>query len=122
MLRNCVAIGLAALAAGFLFYWVLGDDIGPFMSTAKQSLRDQFVGLVDQYELELKKAEAEVAKAEERAVQLRLQKNRAAAGVKTLHREMEVAQNEVVDAQTQLASLRDNLQAGRQVRLVSPKF
>src|SRR5688572_9486913 len=59
MLRICSAIGLAALSAGFLFHWVMGDEIGPFVSTAKESLRDQFVGMVDKYELELKKAEAE---------------------------------------------------------------
>ena len=122
MLRNCIAIGLAVLAAGFLFYWVMGDEVGPFVTTAKQSLRDQFVGMVDKYELELKKAEAEVAKAEERAVQLRMQKHKAAAGVTTLQREMQVVQNEVQDAQTQLALLRDNLEAGRQVRLVSGRL
>lgn len=122
MLRNCIAVGLAVLAAGFLFYWVMGDEIGPFVSTAKESLRDQFVGLVDEYELELKKAEAEVAMAEERAVQLRVHRHQAAAGVKTLQREMLVAQNEVQDAQTQLVALRDNLETGRQVRLVSGRL
>ena len=122
MLRNCIAIGLAVLAAGFLFYWVMGDEIGPFVSTAKQSLRDQFAGMVDEYELELEKAKAAVAKAEERSVQLRLQKHKAVAAVKTLQREVQVAQNDIRDAQTQLAWLRDTLEAGRQVRLVSGRL
>ena len=118
-MRNFIAIGLVVLATAFLFHWIMGDEVGPFVSTAKKSLRDRFVGMVDTYEHELEKAEAEVAKAEERAVQLRMQKHKAAAAVTTLQREIQVARNEVQEAQTQLALLRDNLKAGRQVRLVS---
>lgn len=117
--RYIVGSVLIVLCAGFALHWIMGEDFGPFISSAKTSVRDQLAGLVDEYSMELEKAKAAVAKAEERAVQLRLQKQKAMAGIKTLDRELTLARTEISEAETQLSALHDKVGAGQVVRLVS---
>lgn len=120
--RYVIGLVLIVLCAGFAMHWIMGDDFGPWVSSAKMSVKEQFVKLVDEYEMELEKAKASVAEAEERALKLRLQKQKAAAGMKTLDRELTVARNEIGEAKTQLAALQVKLSAGQTVRLVSGRI
>jgi chromosome segregation ATPase len=119
IVRYGVSAGLLVLLGGLFLNWIMGDDFGSWVSSARTSLRDQLASLVDEYTLELEKAREAVDQAKQRAAQLRLQKHKAAAGIATLDREITVAQQEVVDAKTQLARLHDRLRDGQTVRLVS---
>ena len=97
----------------------MGNDFGPWVSSAKASVREKLASLVDSYSMELEKAKAAVVEAEERAVQVRLQRQKAAAGVATLERELTLARTEIREAQEQLGALQNKLSAGQTVRLVS---
>jgi chromosome segregation ATPase len=114
-----VGFVLIVLCAGFALHWIMGEDFGPWVSSAKMSVREQFVKLVDDYSLELEKAKTAVAEAEERALKLRMQKQMAAVRMKTLDRELTVARSDIGEAKTQLATLQGKLSMGQTVRLVS---
>lgn len=116
--RYFVAVVLLFVCCGFMLRWLMGDDFRPWVNSAKSSVREQIAALVDQYSLELEKAKEAVKQAEERAIQLRLQKQKAAASIKTLERRSVVAQRDLVDTTTRLTSLRDQIQSGHTIRFV----
>ncbi len=113
---GCVLI---VVCVGCAMHWILGEDFGPWVSSAKTSARGQLATLVDSYSMELEKAKAAVAEAEKRAVHLRLQRQKAAAGIATLDRELTLARSEIGEAQSQLVALQDKLRGGQMVRLIS---
>ena len=117
--KHLIACVLILLCIVFSLRWIMGDDFGPWVSSAKTSAREQLASLVDSYSMELEKAKAAVAEAEKRAVQLRLQRQKAAAGIATLDRELTLARTEIGEAQSQLVALHERLRTGQTVRLVS---
>lgn len=119
MLRKSFACLLIIVCVGFFLRWLLGDDFGPWVDTAKESVKERFVKLIDEYQVELKKAQAAVKAAEQRAVTLRVQQRKAAAGLVTVDREIKLGQQEIAEAKTKLAGLRDNVGSGQTIRLVS---
>lgn len=116
--RYFVAFVLLFVCCGLTLRWFLGDDFRPWVNTARLSVRHQITALVDEYSLELEKAKEAVAKAEVRAVRLRLQKQKVSASIKTLERRRMIAVQDLADTTTRLANLRDQIQAGQLIRFV----
>ena len=58
--RNVMGVVLIGVCLLLVVAWVLGDDLIPWMRAAKNSARQNFNELVDQYEMELEKQRAEI--------------------------------------------------------------
>lgn len=119
MHRKVLAGLLIAACGGLMLPWLLGRDFGPWFSTAKESLKQRFVKLVDEYELELEKAKSAVDRATERAITLKVQHQKSTAGLVTVDRELTRCRQEIASAKTKLGKLRDQMNAGQSIRLVS---
>ena len=119
MQRKLIAGLLVVACGGLLLPWLLGRDFNPWFATAKDSIKARFVNLVDEYELQLRKAKDAVARAEERAVTLKVQHQKSAAGLITVDRELNHCRQEITDAKSKLAELRDQLNSGASIRFVS---
>jgi chromosome segregation ATPase len=89
------------------------------MKTAKTSVKEQIAKLVDEYSLELEKSKKAVADAEQRVAAANVQKHKAEAAVKSLKRQVQVAQKEIADAEQARQTLDGKLAANRTIRLVS---
>ena len=117
--RMLVMLVLLVGGAGLFLSWLLGGDFRPWMKTAKTSVKEQIAKLVDEYSLELEKSKKAVANAEQRVAAANVQKHKAEAAVKSLKRQVQVAQKEIADAEQARQTLDGKLAANRTIRLVS---
>ena len=117
--RNVMGVVLIGVCLLLVVAWVLGDDLIPWMRAAKNSARQNFNELVDQYEMELEKAKMAGQKAKERAAKLQAAKHQAGAKVQSLEHAVELAERELAAARGELASLDTRLSRGDEIRFVS---
>jgi chromosome segregation ATPase len=119
MQRKLIAGLLVVACGGLMLPWLLGRDFNPWVATAKESLKARFVNLVDEYELQLRRAKDAVEGAQERAVTLKVQHQKSAAGLVIVDRELNHCRQEITGAKAKLAELRDQLNSGESIRFVN---
>lgn len=117
-----VGVGLIVVCAFFLLRWVMGESFVPWISTARQSGREQLERLVDTYSLEIERVRAAIEQTEKRTEKLEQQKQKAGSSMAKLNRELAAARNSVEEAEKQQDSLQARLAAGQPVKLQSGRM
>jgi chromosome segregation ATPase len=110
---------LVLLGVGLGLRFALGEKFVPWTRAAQRTMVEKIEQLVDRYEMELEKARHVYEQAKERSIALRGQKVQAVAGVKTIQREIQLAQKVIDESKRQLAVLEERLRMKDELRLVS---
>lgn len=119
LFRYLFTILLVLLGVGLGLRFALGEKFVPWTRAAQRTMVEKIEQLVDRYEMELEKARHAYEQAKERAIALRGQKVQAVAGVKTIQREIQLAQKVIDESKRQLAVLEERLRMKDELRLVS---
>lgn len=119
LFRYLFTILLVLLGVGLGLRFALGEKFVPWTRAAQRTMVEKIEQLVDRYEMELEKARLVYEQAKERFIALRGQKVQAVAGVKTIQREIQLAQKVIDESKRQLAVLEERLRMKDELRLVS---
>mgnify|MGYP003670496471 CR=1 FL=1 len=119
MWRNIIGVGTVILFGVFVISWVLGDNSGPWLNSARQTASKPLIDLIGEYRLKYEQAKATVDEAAKRAEVLNENVMAERIAMRTLERNIATAKDEIERAKTDLAGFEKRLAAGQPIVLVS---
>lgn len=117
--RSMLGVLAAVAVIGLAAWWVLGPNLGTWLTVLRLDARDQMEKLIDKQRYQLVKAQAAVGECRERVEKLREAFALATSDVKRRETALAGARRELDEARRQLEVIELTLSSGKAVRTVS---